>query len=65
MNEVLISWKTGDTITGWSDLCAKVIDQFGLPGGRYSTEVCADWMSFKFNNEKDAFLCKIMLSEYI
>ena len=65
MNEVLISWKAGDTISNWSDLCAKVVDRFGLPGGRYSTEVCADWMSFKFNDEKDAFLCKIMLSEHL
>ena len=65
MNEVLISWKAGDTLSNWSDLCAKVIDQFGLPGGRYSTEVCADWMSFKFLDEKDAFICKIMLSEHL
>ena len=39
--------------------------KFGLPGGKYSTEVCADWMSFKFLDEKDAFLCKIMLSEHL
>lgn len=65
MNEVLIDWKAGDTLSSWSDLCVRVIEHFGLPGGRYSTEVCADWMSFKFLDEKDAFLCKIMLSEYL
>jgi hypothetical protein len=65
VNEVLIPWKVGDTVTKWSDHCAMIIEQFGLPGGRYKTEVCADWMSFKFENEKDAFLCKIMLSEHL
>lgn len=65
MNEIKISWKAGDTISGWSDLCARVIDQFGLPGGRYTTEVCTDWMSFKFEDNRDAFLCKIMLSEHL
>jgi len=63
VNEICVHWKRGDTLSSWSDLCAKIIEQFGLPGGRYSTEVCAEFMSFKFENEKDAFLCKILLSE--
>jgi len=65
LNEILIHWKAGDTVTGWSDLCADIVDHFGLPGDRFTTEVCADWMSFKFKDEKDAFLCKIMLSEHL
>jgi hypothetical protein len=65
MNEVLIAWKSGDTVSKWSDHCATIIEQFGLPGNRYTTEVCEDWMSFKFKDEKDAFLCKIMLSEHL
>lgn len=65
MNEIYIHWKNGDTLSSWNDLCIKIIEQFGLPGNRYTTEVCTDWMSFKFDNEKDAFLCKIMLSEHL
>lgn len=49
----------------WNELCARIIELFGLPGNKYTTEVCSDFMSFKFKNEKDAFLCKIMLSEHL
>lgn len=65
MNEILIHWKTDDTITSWNDLCANIVNRFGLPGDRFTTEVCTDWMIFKFKSEKDAFLCKIMLSEHL
>ncbi len=65
MNEVLIPWRAGDTVSKWSNHCVMIIEHFGLPGNRYKTEVCADWMSFKFDDEKDAFLCKIMLSEHL
>ena len=65
LHEIHIPWKAGDSITGWSDLCASVVEHFGLPGDRFITEVCIDWMKFQFYNEKDAFLCKIMLSEHL
>jgi hypothetical protein len=64
-DEVLIAWKAGDTVSKWNNHCAMIVEHFGLPGDRFTTEVCADWMSFKFNDEKDAFLCKIMLSEHL
>jgi hypothetical protein len=49
----------------WNDLCANVMEVFGLPGNRYVSRPTADYMDFTFNNSKDYDLCRIMLSEYI
>jgi hypothetical protein len=65
MNTICIKWETNRREVSWSNLCASVVEQFGLPGGRYQTEVCEDWMSFHFHNDKDAFMCKVLLSEYL
>lgn len=64
-NEIMIPWRSGDSVSSWNELCARVVEHFGLPGGRYTTEVSADWMGFKFLDEKDAFVCKLMLSEHL
>lgn len=60
-----IPWRHGDGIPGWNELCAKVVERFGLPGDKYTTEVSANWMGFKFKDERDGLLCKIMLSEHL
>jgi hypothetical protein len=46
-----------------TETCARIIEHFGLPGNRYTTEVSADDMKFFFVNDKDAFMCRIMISE--
>jgi hypothetical protein len=40
-----------------------VLEVFGLPGGRYESKPGTDAMSFTFKNNKDADLCRILLSE--
>lgn len=40
-----------------------IVDHFGLPGGKYVTEVGCDSMDFIFNSHKDAMLCVIMISD--
>jgi hypothetical protein len=40
-----------------------VLEVFGLPGGRYESKPEHDYMSFTFKNQKDATLCRILLSE--
>ena len=40
-----------------------VLEVFGLPGDRYESKPETDYMSFTFKNEKDATLCRILLSE--
>jgi len=64
-NTINIPWKDGDSILDWNERCASVVEHFGLPGGRYTTSVGYQSMDFHFKNKKDAFLCQIMLSEYL
>jgi hypothetical protein len=38
----------------WNEICATAIEHFGLPGGRYTTDVCENSMDFIFKKETDA-----------
>lgn len=64
MVRITIPWKN-QSATWWNESCAQVIDHFGLPGGKYNTEVGADAMHFDFKDDRDALLCKIMISDQI
>lgn len=48
----------------WNEICAEVIEQFGLPGGRYVTNVGSFYMQFYFKTEQDLLLFKLKWSEY-
>jgi len=63
-NLVEVYWKNQSN-TWWNETCANIIEVFGLPGNRYSTEVSADSMKFFFVDDKDAFMCKIMISDQL
>jgi len=62
MTEISVPWKSQSDVW-WNGTCAKIIEHFGLPGGKYTTEVSVNEMKFFFKNEKEAFLCRIMISE--
>jgi len=62
---VVMPWENGQTETYWNESCADVLEIFGLPGGRYTTQVNPDLMIFNFTSKKDAELCRILLSEKI
>jgi hypothetical protein len=62
---VVMPWHSSHTETYWNESCADVIEVFGLPGGRYTTQVNPDLMIFNFVSKKDAELCRILLSEKI
>lgn len=47
----------------WNESCAMIIEHFGLPGQRYTTEVSADYMKFFFKTEQDALMCNLLLSD--
>jgi hypothetical protein len=47
----------------WNETCAMVLEQFGLPGERYTSHPTENKMMFKFFNEKDATMCRLLLSE--
>lgn len=51
---VRIYWKNGDTISGWDEKCCWALEQFGLPGDKFITHVCEDFMDFMFKDSKDA-----------
>lgn len=62
MVEIKVLWENQSN-TWWNETCARIIEHFGLPGNKYTTEITADWMSFFFNDEKEAMMCRILISE--
>lgn len=62
MFDVSIKWKSQSN-TEWNKTCATVIKHFGLPGGKYISQASEDCLTFKFNQEHDAFMCKLLISE--
>ena len=52
---IRLYWEDGDHLTSeWNEGCARACEMFGLPGDRFVTEVCDEWMLFKFNDPRDA-----------
>lgn len=64
MIRISVPWQ-GQSNTWWNETCAQIIEHFGLPGGKYVTEASTECMHFDFNDERDALLCKIMISHQI
>lgn len=64
MNTVAVEWQSSKTNLLWTEACAQIMEQFGLPGHRYTTEVDRDFMKFHFKDSKDAFMCRLLISEY-
>jgi hypothetical protein len=61
MTEVRVDWLAGDDIPLWDKKCIRVIESFGLPGGKYETELTEDYMIFHFKDPRDALMAKLML----
>ena len=64
MVRITVPWQS-QTNNWWNETCAQIIEHFGLPGGKYVTEVSSECMHFDFQNEKDALLCQIMISDRV
>jgi len=62
VTEIKVRWKNQSN-TWWNETCARILERFGLPGDRYTTEVGADEMIFFFKDDRDAFFCRLMISE--
>ncbi len=58
MNIVEISWNK------WVTQCTLIIDHFGLPGSKYHTNLTHNTMKFHFKDDKDALMCRLLISEY-
>ena len=55
-SSVRLFWEWNDNAKNWNEGCAYAIQNFGLPGNRFTTELTEDWMLFKFNDERDALM---------
>ena len=62
MHNVYVPWRS-QSDQYWNELCAKVVEHFGLPGGKYTTHPETDWMTFSFEDAQDALMCRMLLSE--
>ena len=49
----------------WNETCALICEHFGLPGHKYVTEINEHYMNFVFYDDRDALLCKILVSDRI
>jgi hypothetical protein len=53
--KVKIVWKLGeDNSTWWNQAAIWIIEEYGLPGDRYSTELTEDYLIYKFLVQEDA-----------
>jgi hypothetical protein len=65
--DITIPWETteNDRWVSWNELCADIMEVFGLPGHRYMTHTTPACMKFYFKSEKDALLCNVLISDKI
>jgi len=61
---VSIPWQ-GQKEYWWNETCTEILEVFGLPGDRFTSHPSENKMDFYFKTEKDAQLCKILVSEKI
>jgi hypothetical protein len=54
---VRLHWE-GDRNTDaiWNEICIWAIEQFGLPGQKFTWHPTEDFMDFKFEDERDALV---------
>ena len=49
----------------WSKTCANIVEHFGLPGEKYVTKLNEHRMDFIFYNDRDALMCRILVSDLL
>jgi hypothetical protein len=49
----------------WDQICIDAIELFGLPGGRYITDIGGDSMDWIFRDQRDAVLFRLKFSEVV
>ena len=62
--EIRLNWDNQNKYW-WNQVCADVIEIFGLPGDRFTSHPYEDCMLFRFKSKKDYQLCKILLSDKV
>ena len=65
-HNVTVQWGRGpDTIEYWDELAIYAIEQFGLPGDRYITDISADAMTWSFKSSQDALIFRLRFGEVV
>lgn len=59
---VKLPW-TGQPSYWWNQTVADIVEVFGCPGDRYRSHPTPECMDFKFKSEKDAMMCRMLVSE--
>jgi len=54
-----------DSLPAWNEATASIVEHFGLPGDKYTTELTSDYMNFNFYNDNEGLMCKILVSDYL
>jgi hypothetical protein len=49
----------------WNEITSNIVEHFGLPGDKYTTELNENYMNFKFHDDREGLMCKMLVSEYI
>jgi hypothetical protein len=58
--KVKINWKLDqDTDDWWNMACIWMIEEFGLPGDKYKTELTEDYMIFDFEEKENAMIAAL------
>ena len=61
---VRVSWTdAADNSYSWNEICAGLIERFGLPGDKYTTELSSQWMTFYFREPEDALMATLTLGD--
>jgi hypothetical protein len=61
---VSVPWESQSNVW-WNETCADIMEHFGLPGGKYRTEVSTEYMKFIFYDDRDALMCRLLISDKI
>jgi hypothetical protein len=61
---VTVPWESQSKVW-WNETCADIMEHFGLPGDKYVTEVTTDYMKFIFRDDRDALMCRLLISDKI
>lgn len=61
-HQIIIPWDNQKSYF-WNELCADIVEVFGLPGHRFMYHPEMDKMTFFFKSSSDALLCKVMISD--
>jgi hypothetical protein len=61
---VTVPWESQSNVW-WNETCANIMEHFGLPGDKYRTEVSTECMKFIFYDDRDALMCRLLVSDKI